>query len=331
MDSLFIGPYRQNNINGYWSNNLLHRIYENKPSNVKLIARNTYIDSLTISDNSKNPLINDLELYREDLNITSIVQHVPVDAIYLSQQVESNICFPILTNKILKQESIDRLNLCTKIIVENQFAYSYLSQLLPRVYLIENTFNNNVLAQDIDLGIYSRTIKMYFIGSYSSNRDIIFDLILTFVLFSLRNDNMSLIIYLIDGNNQEIEHIKSFTKNIYDSLKISNIFPKVLPVSIPANISNIINCHKTGNIFLNINDDSRHYFHSSLAKHFGNNTLELIDLEHEYRIMRNDNIADSGFICPTQAGLATMMENIVNDTVTTKQNETHRLEDLLWN
>ena len=332
MNSLFVGPYRQSNISGLWSRCLLSALHKKIPEDKALVSRNFYVDSGPLNAESSLvglPDIKNIESYKA--NIEQLIQHVPINTIYYSQYIKSNICIPIISNMDIDDSSLQKLSECNKVLVDNSFLYNKLKDKLSNLYYI--TYDNiliNKLSTNYSLGVHGAYTKFYFIGSYPKNRDIVYDLILTFILYSHKKDDSSLVLFLTDVSKKDTDALQQSIQFLYGALNITNVFSKIALVPINATLDNFIACHKSGDIYLNINDDTKQAMQTNYAKLYNSKIIDLTDLHMEYRYNRNENIGSNLVEFPTQHSILQAYDNIDN-IITNNQYETYPIEQIVWN
>lgn len=329
MNSLFVGPYRQFDMNGLYSQSLLYYLYRTAPADRKLISRNIYLNNSSINGDINLHIINETEKYAD--NISTLIQNVPANSVYLSQHINNNICIPILDNKILQDEDLYRLSMCSKVLVDNYVSFISLKPYINNIELITHdpVFASTNLP-NINLGIYANTKKMYFIGDYIGNKDLIRDLVISFILFSTKHDNLSLILFLTDSSQKDIQEVQSIVQKVYSDLQITNVFVKVVGVSVSSNINSLISCHMSGNIYLNINDNIRNDLNVKYAEKFNNEILDLADMTKERTIIRNNIIAKNCiYEIPTQSGILNAMDNLSNK-INTQNQDKKDIASIIW-
>ena len=332
MNSLFVGPYRQSDMNGLHSQALLNYLYRNVPKVGQLIARNIFISPNNIMTNADQPYIKQTETFIG--NIDTLIQHTPLDSIYLSQHISNNVCIPIMDNRIPQDDHIYRLSMCSKVLVDNYTNYKFLANLINNVHMVtyDPIFSIDGLPS-INLGIYRDTNKMYFIGDYAGNRDLIKDLIMCFTVFSLKNDNLSLVIFLTNAIQKDIQELQNLIQKIYKDLEVTNVFSKVVCTGIGSTIQSLIACHMSGDIYLNINDNPRNGLNSLYAQKFNHEILDLAEVGTHRIIARNGVISKNNtYDTPTQSGIIDAMDRLLlrNNNKTTDLIDKKELCEILW-
>lgn len=329
MHSLFVGPYRQNNLTGLTSLSILHHIASNMSAEHSLCCRNIYVESVNVD--SKNALCETFtELERSSKRPKVIIQNVPLDSIYLNRSIY-NICIPIIQNRNIHTSQLIRLAACNKILVDNAYTHQLLSPLIPNnIHFVQ--YNPVIMnqSQSLNIGVYQHTKKLYFIGKYAHNKDLLYDLILAFIVSLSRYDQMSLLLFLTDTTHKETETLSSSIKQIYSDLNMSNILNKVVIIPTPSDFASINNCHKTGDIYLCINDDQKNALNINYAKYHNNSIIDWSSLIYEYTYRRNNIIDSMGFHSPLQSSIVSALSDHQNDKTVNPNNISQPIEQIIW-
>jgi hypothetical protein len=303
MHSLFVGPYRQTNTNGLASLSILHHLASKIQPNHSLACRNLYIDSVNV-DRTNNLCSKFDQLENSAAMPQTIIQHVPLHSIYVSNRIY-NICIPIIDNRGIDIQHITRLATCNKIIADNAYSQEILSKLLPGYQIQHINYDPIVMdcKQKINLGAYLYTKKLYFIGSYLDNIDLLQDLILSFIVSMSGKENISLLLFLTDTNKKDIDNVNGYISLVYKELSVTNVFPKVVCIDTKFDLAHINNCHKIGDIYLNINDGSKNGLHINYARHHNKQIIDWSNLSFEFTNKRNNIINEQGFSVPLQSSI----------------------------
>jgi signal transduction histidine kinase len=159
----------------------------------------------------------------------------------------------------------------------------------------------------------------------------VYDLILTFILFSHQKDNASLVLFLTDVSKKDTDSLQQSIQLLYGNLNITNIFSKIALIPINSTLDNFIACHKSGNIFLNLNDDTKQSMQANYAKLYNNQIIDLNNVETEYRFNRNDTIGDNLMQFPTQQSILQAYQDIENINKSNNEHTTYPIEQIIWN
>lgn len=328
-NSIFIGPYRQNNINGKWSRSLLEYIIKNKKQN-SVTARPIYVEKSKTEECSEEIII--AELLNED-KYDILIQNNYLDGIISIPKLK-NYVIPITTNEKIDQQQIESLSQCDKIIVDNLFDYKIFANLFPeKTYLFDYDVENLDLSSDkkIEMGIYNHMQKIYFIGSYESNKNLVETLINVSILINKYRENVCMVFFLTDQENNPVKKLKEYSDNIYKELNINNIVTKNIFLNANFDIDNLMMFHNSCDILLNINEDSHNSFNSQCAKKVNNFVLELQDLEVYLTFNRNDKVYGNGYYAPLESELIRAINKAASYQKEKIVSEKTSLENLIWN
>ncbi|NBW09718.1 MAG: hypothetical protein EBR82_17015 [Caulobacteraceae bacterium] len=217
-------------------------------------------------------------------------------------------------------------------LVDNDYLYSKYKNILNNLIYIKYDSIDKDINNTYNLGVHAGTKKFYFIGDYLQNKDLINDLILSFIMFTERYDNISLILFLTNTNKKDIDKLNDAIKNIYQNLNIMNIFIKVMIIPINFDINNIISCHKIGDIYLNINDDNKNSLNANFAKKYGKPTINHSDTVMDNKYYRNDIVKNNLFEFVDCYSISRAMQEIL-ETENTKQSSfiATSIENIIWN
>lgn len=328
MNTFYIGPYRQKNLNGCLSNSIIEYLVSKKPEKETLTARPIYLEKNIKPRECAN------EIVEAERNIADkydlVIQNATLEALIPIASTR-NYFMPITNNRNLSNEELVTLNNCDKILVDNIFDYSRFSNIFGEEKTL--IFDYDVKIQQdvktINLGLYNHMQKMYFIGDYAKNIELIKSLIVSFILFSRNRENICIFFFLTDQNASAVNELKKFSEYTYQHLNITNAVTRTLFLNANTEEDSINQCHKSCDIFLDLNEESRHSYNRKYAEAYGNYVIGPEKLEFYSNATNNGLINENGFSIPTQISVMRAMENI-----TTKQNSEinkHKLETLIWN
>lgn len=328
-NTIFIGPYRQDNFNGKWSRSLLDHLIRTKETN-SVIARPIYLEDSKVEECSTEIIGSELV---DENHYDILVQNTFLDGIITVPKLK-NYVIPITTNKKISKEQIESLYQCDKILVDNFFQYREYSELFPdKTFLFDYAINSPKVSsvKKIDMGIYNHMQKMYFIGSYAKNQDLIKMLINISVLIHRYRENICMVIFLTDQTNDTTKELKEYSEKIYKELKINNIINKNIFFNMNYNLDNLMMCHSSCDIFLDINEDIGHSFNRKCAEHFDNFILGSEDLEFHLEFSRNELAYDHGHYVPLQTKLIQAINGATSYKKIPQTCEKVSLENLIWN
>jgi len=328
MNTFYIGPYRQKNLTGCLSNSIIEYLAAKKPSSETLTARPIYLEKNAKTRDCGKAIV-DAEKTLVD-NYDLVIQNSTLEALVPIPNVK-NYFMPITSNKNFSNEELVTLHNCDKILADNIFDYSRFSSIFGEQKTVLFDYDVKIPRDinPINLGLYNHMQKLYFIGDYAKNIELIKSLVVSFVLFSRSRENICIFFFLTDQNTSSINELKKFSEYTYGHLKITNSITRTLFLNANIEEESINQCHKSCDIFLDLNDDCRNSYNRKYAEAYGNYVIGLEDLDFFSIATNNGMINENGFSTPTPISLMKAMEN-----VTKKQNaeiSKNKLETLIWN
>lgn len=328
MNTFYIGPYRQKNLNGCLSNSIVEYLLSKKPAKETLTVRPIYLEKNIKPRDCTKEIIDAEKDIAENYDL--VIQNATIDALIPIYSMR-NYFMPITSNANLSNEQLSTLNNCDKILVDNIFDYARFSNVFgeEKTLIFDYDVKVQKNVKTINLGLYNHMQKMYFIGEYSKNIELIKSLVVSFILFSRNRENICIFFFLTDQNPSAINELKKFSEYTYKHLNITNSITRTLFLNANTEEDSINQCHKSCDIFLDLNEESRHSYNRKYAKAYGNYVIGAESLEFYSNATNNGLINENGFSVPTQISIMRAMEN-----VTTRQNteiNKHKLETLIWN
>jgi hypothetical protein len=329
MNTLFIGPYRQSDLNGCFSMSLVKHLLKTKNENI-FTPRPIYLDDSMTQDCEKTVM--EAEQCAED-RYDIILQNLPIESCN-SLHGYKNYIVPITNNRKLSIESISNLQKYDKILTDNVFDHSRFSEFFPeKTFLFDYDIDNlETNIKPINLGIYNHMRKLYFIGDYSQNSDLIRTLIASFISLHRYRENLCIVFFLTDNNTKIVDELKQFSNQAYKQLNIGNVIDKNVFVNINLDEKSIAMCHRTGDVFLDLNEDSNNSYHKKNAEKFGNLVVGRENLNFYTNLVRNNNINFDQYLIASQASIETKIATTLDKPETNTENiNGNTLEQLLWN
>ena len=323
MNFLFIGPYRQSNIQGCSSAAILdHLINQNK----NITARPIYIDEC---QNINKVYKSELNLYKK---YDGIIQNVPLEAAIHIPNIK-NYIVPIGDNKNIDKKYLNVLDKAEKILVDNVFDYRQFAEYFPdkTFYFDYSVPDPKIEISRLDTGIYNHMQKMYFIGSYKKNSDLIKTLIMCFVAISRYRENLCFIGFLTDRDNFTIETLKEFSDSVYNSFRMGSIINKTVFLNTDYDINNLNICHKTCDVFIDLNEDCKSSFNRKCAEKFDNEIVNSSNINFYADISRNGEINENQFMVPIQMSMIKEIERALNREPIDQTIEKTPIEKLICN
>ena len=235
------------------------------------------------------------------------------------------------SNTILALSNLQKYD---KILTDNVFDHSRFSEFFPeKTFLFDYDIDNlETNIKPINLGIYNHMRKLYFIGDYSQNSDLIRTLIASFISLHRYRENLCIVFFLTDNNTKIVDELKQFSNQAYKQLNIGNVIDKNVFVNINLDEKSIAMCHRTGDVFLDLNEDSNNSYHKKNAEKFGNLVVGRENLNFYTNLVRNNNINFDQYLIASQASIETKIATTLDKPETNTENiNGNTLEQLLWN
>lgn len=290
--TLYVGPYRQRDALGIWSNTLLHN-YIDTGANIQ--ARPIYLnDKYAISVVDQDILKCES---KNNTNFQTIIQHVPISAAQAIPCIDTNILIPIIDDKVPSEEAIDELQQFDILLIDTKLNYHKLHTYCPSLrskiktitYDLPNiTIQNNIFS----FGVYDVFDKLYFIGNYTNNKNSIETLIQSF-LSNISYQDTCLVLFMTDITESEKIELEKFIQKTHQNLGTVFTINKVVVAPILSNINNICIAHNSGNTFIDIENTGSCAINQKIAIAFNKKVIENVETEFKlYKRSGQINISD---------------------------------------
>lgn len=316
MNTIYLGPYRDNTINGVWSYNILSTLL--KYPEHQLTCRPIYLEPSNSS--TSNPKNNDSAISAAEHTIQSkydcLIQHTNPENIVFNKSLK-NICIPIINSEFLSNKAITNLKGCDLILVDSPLNFQKLSTILENpsnIELFQYQVDTNYGNDTYEFGSYTYMKKMYMIANYALNSDLYHDLLIDFVILTQKYDNLCLVLFVVDSSGY-IQEIQKTVDKIYESLNIITSLKKICIIPILPSIENLVSCHKICDIYLNINDDIRSTANAAYAYALNRPTVEHYNLSFQMTPVRNGKISKNWYDVPSNQSIMTSMQNILSNPI----------------
>lgn len=246
MNIFFIGPYRQDNFDGIFSRNIVNSLGEKH----NIFARPIYYDGTDILQeiDSKTKLFEDNDINQYDC----LIQHVkPIDCLH-TNQFKKNVLIPIIDEIYEAEIFID--STIDKILVDDIDDYTDKLNNNKTEIFDYNLYIDIKKERIFDIGPLNALKKLYFVGEYKSNYDIILGLIRSFIhLRKQINQDYCLVLFAINITQNDIGFIQNYIQQAYKALNAVHTINKVIVIPISMSTEHVIAAHNSGDIFLNFN------------------------------------------------------------------------------
>lgn len=269
MNILYIGPYKEQSINGIQSQVNLY--------NLSQTTHNIYAKNYGTTGNHLQDDLLFLENKPIITNIDMVVEHKKVSDISVNQ-LNQSMLLPIFDT----YENINIYQNYTSICVNNHLESNILKS---------NNIGNNILLnnkslplsestkKNIDLQLYSFYTKIYCVSDLKTDVNIVYLLISSFSYILQHLHNHCLVVLLNNSNNYHLKKFSEFIAKISNQLGIDMTQKILLVNSQTCDINNIDYIHQKCDIFLNINNkESINSFNSKIAEDYNNNIIDDISL-----------------------------------------------------
>ena len=288
MNLLYIGPYRQYDYMGQTSRILLHSIKEKcSYNNHKVYSRPLYIDFGSVDEKMPEYIKKDETFPSDSTNWSGIIQHMPVEFLS-SQSFTKNIAIPILNNQLAKtslnNNNFRKLNLFDHVLVENDNQKNFLlkSGITTKISVYNEEIktdyiDHNLRNKQFDLGSLNNNFVFAFIGSYSSNQNIIHKLIVSF-LVAFRSEPKNTLFFLLKGTSEDKEELMKFYNETKQKLNILDINPVIFSFG-SLQLQESIACINTCSCYLSINDDVAYNMYEKYAQSINKPIISKYNLE----------------------------------------------------
>lgn len=304
MNILYVGPYRQNNYYGLYS----QAIIQSLGSKHNLTIRPIFYSSE--DNNNPPPTLAQLESTRYQ-NYDCLVQHVEVKDILYTNIVNKNMVIPIINN------SDDQELLGSKLVDKYLLDSDQYKHIFPesKTELFELEFDFSINRKEIfDIGPLLPMKKLYFVGKYQENIDTILSTIRAFV--SLQKDidpNIALVFFVLNINQNQIATIKEYIKKIYSKFGYKYTIDKIAIVPISMSIKNILSCHNSGDIYLNLNTSPCSSIDRVIARNLDKEVIPSINNNYD-NLYYEDNPTTNWCLSYTDKSIANHMINYFKQT-----------------
>lgn len=313
MNILYIGPYRNKDINGLTSMQILLYLIDKLSSRVR--SAPLYFDPLSAEKLVPSTIIETEKRSLESYD--TIIQHTHVDQLSKIHKISKNIAIPIVDSNGVDAKALDELSMFDSILVDTKLAYNKLA----KYTVIRNklhTFNYNIsypndtISRSVyDIGVLQHSKKMYFIGHYQKNITNIANICKSFVS-NVKSNEYTLLLFLYGLDFSAKTNLENLVKQLYINHDLKYTINRILIIPIEFNLTNLIGAHNTGDIFLDLQDDSSNSLNTKIAKAL-NKTIVQYGADHLiFSFDRNNKSSIYGFEGIAESHINTSFKNIMN-------------------
>jgi len=286
---LYIGPYRQRDLNGIWSRALAHNIISGSSNNVQL--RPLFIDSKYAIDAIDNVLSTKEKNQIDKLD--TVIQHVPLEQARPINAVQNNILIPIMSPDLIDQTETQNLSKFSTILIDNKSDAVRLSQAYPflqkNIKNIDYTFSVTASpATSFNIGLFGNSnTKLYMVCNYKLNARVIYDIIVAFIA-NLKSKDMVLILFTLDITANEKSELEKFIQDAYKAMGINHTLSRVIIAPISSDLNNICIAHKSANTYIDAIDYGSNSINTKLASSLNNSILK-INTDYHFNLTNHAN------------------------------------------
>lgn len=285
---LYIGPYRQRDMNGIWSKTLAHNIINGTSNNVLL--RPIFLEPKS-SIKELDPVLTKAERTKLD-HIDTVVQHVPLSQAVVIDAVKKNILIPIVGPDLLSKNIAERLNKFDAILVDNKQDAVRLSSGYPflqkNIHNINYAFSiNSSSSAKFDIELFHGSTKLYTLIDFKLNMRSVYDIIVSFIA-NIRSKNIVLVLFALDISPSEKSQLEGFIEETYKSMGIDYTVSRVMIAPITSDLNNICAAHRSGDVLIDAIDYGSNSINIALANSLGKSVLK-IDTSYHFSLTSSSN------------------------------------------
>lgn len=285
---LFVGPYRQRNIDGIWSRALIHNIISDKNHSVQI--RPIFIDNKCAIENT-DTILKTYENNRIQ-NFDTVIQHTTLDSASPIHAIKKNVLIPIVTSNIVSN-SKDHLSKFDSIVIDNKHdsvrlltAYPFMQKMVKNIdymFTVEQSVNGS-----FNTGLLETSEKLYTILNYRLNIRTIYDIVVSFIA-NIKSKNVALILYTLDITSSEKTELENFIQETYKSMGVLHTISKVMVAPITSDLTNIYIAHKSGDVFIDAVDYGSNSINIKIAAGL-NKPIIKIDPDYGFSLTDSGNL-----------------------------------------
>lgn len=280
---LYIGPYRQNTLDGLLSRQLINNITQ-KHENV--VLKPLYLEDADTSNIGPLESLED-KTYNQ---YNTIIQHADTNTIIPIQTVKNNIAIPIINNLIISNRQITVLSQFNKILVFNDLDYNQLSQ-HPKLKNKTHKYNFDIKPPDtkqkINVGLYNKFKKIYTILPNDSNA--ILNTVTAFNLFNAQHKYV-LLLFIDRITPEDKKALDANISNLCQNMQTLNS-QRIITFKSEPNLETLFAIHNSGDIYLS---DERSIVSTRIAELLNVNTIKCDANLYDVSVFYNNNYFPGG-------------------------------------
>jgi hypothetical protein len=332
MNILYIGPYRQNSLDGIHSLCILQTLLTNGLHNI--VARPVYINASTPTSKLPTEVINAEK--NDNQNIDCVIQHTPISFGSRVYQINKNIIIPILGSEKLSLNEQNILASFDMILLDSKLDANKLLKSNNKIQKNIKNFDYDIFSDPVnnsiyDLGIISSLKKLYFIGSAIDNADYINMLVRSFIKNN-HQDNLALVLYLLDVDFKDKEYIDKKINDIYTTYYGgANKLNKVITVPIQTSLQNLIIAHNSCDILIDLHNKGSNSINLKIAQTL-NKPIVSISNDLTYKSNDSNYMSHHGYLSVSEEHIDNAIKSYINSKslqTTTSLFKTQHLNKIL--
>lgn len=285
---LYIGPYRQRDIDGLWSTAIVQNILTGPSNNV--VLRPIFLDNKYAIQNIDNNL-----LVREQIKlskINTVIQHVPLDKACVINSIDKNILIPIVNTNLVSKDSIEKISKFDAVLVDNKSDSIRISQSYPALQKlikhIDYIFDVDASYKGgFNIGLLNNSEKLYMVCSCKNNLRAIYDTIVSFIA-NVRSRDVILVLFTLDISPSEKAELDKFINEAYKNMGIGHSVNRVIIAPITSDLNNIYAAHQSGDIFIDVIDHGSNSINIKIANSLKKNIIK-IDTDYIFSLTDGTN------------------------------------------
>lgn len=311
MNILYIGPYRQNSLDGIHSLCILQTLLSNSSHNI--VARPVYINASSPASQLPNEVINAEN--NDNQNIDCVIQHTPISFASRVYGIEKNIIIPILGSQKLSLNEQNILASFDMVLLDNKLDANKILKSSNQTQKNIKNFDYDIFSDPInnniyDLDIISSLKKLYFVGSAIDNTDYINMLVRSFIKNN-HQDNIALVLYLLDVDFQDKEYIDKKINEVYSNYYGSNKLNKVITVPIQTSLKNLIIAHNTCDIFIDLHNKGSNSINLKIAQALNKPNISISN-DLTYKSNDSNDMSYRGYLSISEEHIDNAIKTYIN-------------------
>lgn len=296
MSVLYLGPYRQTDINGQVSRFFLNTILS-KYDPGSVVSRPIYLS------NEIGLLSKKIKFNTEVTNLVSkydiLVQHMPIEHMqYMPGVAKLHYAFPIIDNLEnfgLLADNLSILNYFDKIFVQSNKEKNTLAKIVDgdkiEVFIpqINKEEFNKIIKQKYKFANYESSKKFYFIGNLNKDESIIKKIIFSMYVSTADWDISPICVFFLDFDHKpDIVSLDNEIKNIRKNFGLSEDYGKEIFIFKHFTEAELIVAHGSCDTYLSLNDSQTYYLQELYASICNNQIISLDDVYDTTIPYKND-------------------------------------------